>query len=124
MSVQVLRKERGELDREQRFLAAHAAAHDRIYRYFRRRTDGPVTTEGLCSEVFKIVWEKSSREDGLWSWSFSELRPHHRFLLPAGANNGYLPPEFTAQDYLQRVADLGVAGGAVVSGSFQAFDQN
>ena len=61
--MQVLRKERGELDREQRFLAAHAAAHDCIYRYFRRRTDGPETAEDLCSEVFKIVWEKSSLED-------------------------------------------------------------
>ena len=38
-------------------------------------------------------------------------------------NNGYLPPPFTVQDYRHRVADLGVAGGAVVSGSFQGFDQ-
>jgi RNA polymerase sigma-70 factor (ECF subfamily) len=45
------------LEREKRFLAAHAASHDRIYRYFRRRTDA-VTAEDLCSEVFRIAWEK------------------------------------------------------------------
>lgn len=44
--------------------------------------------------------------------------------FPLVRNNGYLPPEFTATDYLRSVSDLGVAGGAVVSGSFQAFDQS
>lgn len=42
--------------------------------------------------------------------------------FPLVRNNGYLPPEFTATDYLRSVSDLGVAGGAVVSGSFQALD--
>lgn len=42
---------------------------------------------------------------------------------PLVENNGYLPAPFTASDYLERTRDLGVAGGAVVSGSFQAFDQ-
>ncbi|MEM7121206.1 MAG: amidohydrolase family protein [Pseudomonadota bacterium] len=40
------------------------------------------------------------------------------------ANNGYLPPAFTAADYRDRAEPLGVCGGAVVSGSFQAFDQD
>lgn len=44
--------------------------------------------------------------------------------FPLVRNNGYLPPEFTAKDYQRAVSDLGVAGGAVVSGSFQAFDQS
>lgn len=35
----------------------------------------------------------------------------------------YRPPWFTADDYVARVAGLGVQGGAVVSGSFQGFDQ-
>jgi hypothetical protein len=39
MSLQTM-GERVDLEREKRFLAAHAAAHDRIYRYFRRRTAG------------------------------------------------------------------------------------
>lgn len=34
------------------------------------------------------------------------------------------PGPFTAVDYRDRVAGLGVAGGAVVSGSFQGFDQS
>ncbi|WP_104044504.1 amidohydrolase family protein [Arthrobacter sp. ZGTC412] len=44
--------------------------------------------------------------------------------FPLVPNNGYLPPEFTATDYLRAVSDLGVTGGVVVSGSFQAFDQS
>jgi len=44
--------------------------------------------------------------------------------FPLVQNKGYLPPEFTAADYLGAVSDLGVTGGAVVSGSFQAFDQS
>ncbi|TKV56418.1 2-pyrone-4,6-dicarboxylate hydrolase [Nakamurella flava] len=42
---------------------------------------------------------------------------------PLVPNQGYLPPAFTASDYRSRVRELGVVGGAVVSGSFQAFDQ-
>ncbi|QGU04319.1 amidohydrolase family protein [Corynebacterium comes] len=42
---------------------------------------------------------------------------------PMVENNGYLPAPFTVDDYRARVGGLGVAGGAVVSGSFQGFDQ-
>ena len=42
---------------------------------------------------------------------------------PLVPNQGYLPPAFSAEDYLARVQQLNIAGGAVVSGSFQAFDQ-
>lgn len=38
-------------------------------------------------------------------------------------NNGYLPPAFTCDDYRQRMASYRLLGGAVVSGSFQGFDQ-
>lgn len=44
--------------------------------------------------------------------------------FPLVANNGYLPPPFTVDDYRERIAGLGIAGGAVVSGSFQGFDQS
>jgi predicted TIM-barrel fold metal-dependent hydrolase len=44
--------------------------------------------------------------------------------FPLVPNNGYLPDPFTVSDYLQRVDGLHVTGGAVVSGSFQAFDQS
>ena len=43
--------------------------------------------------------------------------------FPLVANEGYLPPEFTVDDYRARVSHLDVMGGAVVSGSFQAYDQ-
>jgi predicted TIM-barrel fold metal-dependent hydrolase len=43
--------------------------------------------------------------------------------FPLVPNQGYLPPEFTVDDYRARVWHLDVAGGAVVSGSFQAYDQ-
>ncbi len=42
---------------------------------------------------------------------------------PLVANDGYLPPPFTVADYRREVDGIGVRGGAVVSGSFQAFDQ-
>ncbi len=44
--------------------------------------------------------------------------------FPLVANNGYLPPAFTAADYRDRAGPMGICGGAVVSGSFQAFDQD
>jgi predicted TIM-barrel fold metal-dependent hydrolase len=44
--------------------------------------------------------------------------------FPLIPNQGYLPGDFTCADYLQRTAHLAVAGGAVVSGSFQALDQS
>ncbi|MDN3354375.1 amidohydrolase family protein [Actinomadura sp. DC4] len=44
--------------------------------------------------------------------------------FPLTENNGYLPPAFTAEDYLRRTDPLGITGGAVVSGSFQGFDQD
>lgn len=42
---------------------------------------------------------------------------------PLVENDGFLPDPFTVDDYVHAVSGLGVAGGAVVSGSFQAFDQ-
>jgi predicted TIM-barrel fold metal-dependent hydrolase len=46
----------------------------------------------------------------------------HRF--PIVANQGYVPPDFPLEEYLARARPLGVAAGAVVSGSFQANDQS
>lgn len=42
---------------------------------------------------------------------------------PLVANDGFTPDPFTVTDYRDRIDGLGIAGGAVVSGSFQAFDQ-
>ena len=44
--------------------------------------------------------------------------------FPLISNSGYLPPEFTYQEYLQRMKSYQLCGGVVVSGSFQAFDQS
>jgi predicted TIM-barrel fold metal-dependent hydrolase len=46
--------------------------------------------------------------------------------FPLVPNQGYLPPPFTVADYRRRCKELGlaIAGGAVVSGSFQGFDQD
>ena len=43
--------------------------------------------------------------------------------FPLVPNNGYLPEPFSVEDYLAQTRPLGVTGGAVVSGSFQGFDQ-
>lgn len=43
--------------------------------------------------------------------------------FPLVANQGYLPPTFTIADYRASMAKFQVIGGAVVSGSFQGFDQ-
>ena len=42
---------------------------------------------------------------------------------PLVENDGFMPDPFTVADYRSRIDGLGIAGGAVVSGSFQAFDQ-
>jgi predicted TIM-barrel fold metal-dependent hydrolase len=44
--------------------------------------------------------------------------------FPLVPNQGFLPEPFTVSDYRERVAELDVTGGAVVSGSFQAYDQS
>ena len=44
--------------------------------------------------------------------------------FPLVQNRGYLPERYIARDYLARTADYNLVGGAIVSGSFQAFDQD
>ena len=43
--------------------------------------------------------------------------------FPLIANNTYMPDEFKVEDYLRRIKNYRLCGGAIVSGSFQAFDQ-
>ncbi|MCW3467993.1 amidohydrolase family protein [Chitinophaga nivalis] len=45
----------------------------------------------------------------------------HRY--PLQPNQGYLPQPFSVSDYCQQTASLNITGGAIVSGSFQGFDQ-
>ena len=44
--------------------------------------------------------------------------------FPLVPNQGYLPDRYTVSDYRERTEDYNVRGGAVVSGSFQTFDQD
>jgi predicted TIM-barrel fold metal-dependent hydrolase len=44
--------------------------------------------------------------------------------FPLEKNNGFLPRPFSINEYRNRLKDYSLAGGAVVSGSFQAFDQS
>ena len=44
--------------------------------------------------------------------------------FPLVPNDGYLPDDFTCADYLKRTQGMALAGGAIVSGSFQALDQS
>jgi len=43
--------------------------------------------------------------------------------FPLLENNGFMPEEYTCADYLGRVKEYQLVGGAIVSGSFQAYDQ-
>lgn len=43
--------------------------------------------------------------------------------FPLVKNQGYLPPAFTIEDYISATNNYHIIGGTVVSGSFQAFDQ-
>ncbi|SFR55003.1 Predicted metal-dependent hydrolase, TIM-barrel fold [Robiginitalea myxolifaciens] len=43
--------------------------------------------------------------------------------FPLVENSGYLPPTFTTENYAEATSKYKLVGGAVVSGSFQAFDQ-
>ncbi|HSR63430.1 MAG TPA: amidohydrolase family protein [Gammaproteobacteria bacterium] len=44
--------------------------------------------------------------------------------FPLVSSHGFLPGVFTCDDYLDRLKDYRLRGGAVVSGSFQSFDQS
>jgi predicted TIM-barrel fold metal-dependent hydrolase len=44
--------------------------------------------------------------------------------FPLVPNNGYLPSDLTCSDYRVQTAQYELCGGAIVSGSFQAFDQS
>lgn len=45
------------------------------------------------------------------------------FNFPIIENQGYTPPSYIVADYQKDTVNLQIAGGAIVSGSFQGFDQ-
>ncbi|MFB5664312.1 amidohydrolase family protein [Alteribacillus sp. HJP-4] len=42
---------------------------------------------------------------------------------PIIENQGYTPPAYTGMEYIKETAPLDISGGAIVSGSFQGYDQ-
>ncbi|MCM3740087.1 amidohydrolase family protein [Oceanobacillus luteolus] len=46
------------------------------------------------------------------------------YRYPIYENQGYLPPNYVVENYREITKDLHILGGAVVSGSFQGFDQS
>jgi len=44
--------------------------------------------------------------------------------FPVVPNQGFMPDAFVSEDYLERLKDIDLCGGAVVSGSFQELDQS
>lgn len=46
------------------------------------------------------------------------------FDFPIIENQGYIPPSYVVSDYQNETANLNVQGGAIVSGSFQGFNQD
>ncbi|MEY9980317.1 amidohydrolase family protein [Lysinibacillus sp. RC79] len=45
------------------------------------------------------------------------------FDFPIIENQGYVPPSYIVEDYQKETATFHIVGGAIVSGSFQGFDQ-
>ena len=60
-----------------------------------------------------------NKEYSLFDSHFHIIDPR----FPIVENNGYIPAPFTSQDYLASLDGIQTVGGAVVSGSFQAYDQ-
>ncbi len=59
-----------------------------------------------------------NKEYSLFDAHFHIIDPR----FPIVESNGYIPEPFTRQDYLARLNGIQLVGGAVVSGSFQAYD--
>lgn len=59
--------------------------------------------------------------------SFDLFDSHFHIIdprFPLVPNNGYLPGDYPCEAYLERMRGYRLIGGAIVSGSFQAFDQS
>ncbi|SDZ83085.1 Predicted metal-dependent hydrolase, TIM-barrel fold [Desulfuromusa kysingii] len=63
---------------------------------------------------------KTTKDFKLFDSHFHIIDPR----FPLVENNGFLPEPFPGTAYAERLKDYDLAGGAIVSGSFQGFDQN
>lgn len=66
----------------------------------------------------------NSKEKGGWIMRIFDAHFHIiDFNFPIIENQGYTPPSYIVADYQKDTVNLQIAGGAIVSGSFQGFDQ-
>lgn len=110
MRVQTEQGDRVESAGQKHFLATHAACHDKVYRYFRRRTEGTPAAEDLTADVFRIVWEKCRQGQELselvvFGIARNVLRNHHRSAVRS--------MNLTQQLERQRTRGLGSDDGMV-----------
>jgi len=76
--------------------------------------------ETPCNEGYRPQELKKYSEFPLFDSHFHII--DRRF--PLTPNNGYLPDDLTCPEYLAQMSGYLLKGGAIVSGSFQAFDQS
>ncbi|HEY3699127.1 MAG TPA: amidohydrolase family protein, partial [Spongiibacteraceae bacterium] len=76
----------------------------------------------------KYLWGQRRLQENNMLLDGFELFDSHLHIIdkifPLVPNNGFTPEEFTHKDYLKQVSNYQLIGGAIVSGSFQAFDQS
>jgi predicted TIM-barrel fold metal-dependent hydrolase len=74
---------------------------------------------GAAAAAVTVGHHAKAAERKLFDSHFHIIDPR----FPIVPNQGYTPPFFTLDAYLSQVRPLGVVAGAVVSASFQAYDQ-
>jgi len=70
-------------------------------------------------EILDKIREHKKKGQKIFDSHFHIIDPY----FPLVPSEGYVPEPFTCRGYLQRTQSFNVVGGAIVSGSFQGFDQ-
>ena len=86
----------------------------------------PLERGGTNKSKSAFAPDKGGQRESLFS-AFPLFDSHFHIIdrrFPLTPNNGYLPDDLTCSDYRVRTAQYDLRGGAIVSGSFQAFDQS
>lgn len=87
-----------------------------------------VSRRAVCQGILGLPAASATPSDGAQAQEAKPVFDSHLHIIdprfPLVENQGYIPPPFTLADYLASARPLGIAGGAVVSGSFHGFDQS
>ena len=81
----------------------------------------------MSKSIAMRIKENSTDHSTLSPFDYPIFDSHFHIIepkFPLFENNGYLPKPFTHQDYLKKTSHYQLKGGAIVSGSFQKFDQS